>query len=429
MGSEPALRTSTAAPPAIVSRPSSSSSETAEPSIFSPGIIRVATAHLIVDGYTNVYAPLLPLLIPRLDLSLYVAGVLAMVFQLAASVSQLGFGRLADRWHPRRMLIAGPILTVVMLSLIGVAPTKAWLAVVLIVGGLGAAMFHPPGAMMAHRLGAARPSLAMSIFIGGGTVGFALSPLLFSTVAALYGEAATVWLMLPGLFGLAIVLRGLPPLPATHDAKSGGFAALLPYAKPLALLYTIVVLRTVTALSFVTFLPVMLSRRGLDVGHAGFIVATYLLASSAGGFVGGSLADRFGPKRVIAATLVAAVPFLMASPFLEGAWFAIVLAIGGFFLQSTQPLNVAYGQAVAPVSAATVSSLMMGVAWGTGGLMVPLIGTAADRLGIETTLSVLSILPAAAALCVVPLPALPGRHIASRSGGVRAAEVGISEPE
>jgi MFS transporter, FSR family, fosmidomycin resistance protein len=401
----------------------SSSDAPAPPSIFSPGIIRVATAHLIVDGYTNIYAPLLPLLIPRLGLSLKAAGALAMLFQLAASVSQLGFGRLADRWHPRRLLIVGPIITVVLLSLIGVAPTTMWLAVILVLGGLGAAMFHPPGAMMAHRLSADRPSLGMSIFIGGGTIGFALSPLAFSTVAARYGEAATVWLMLPGLVGLAIVLRGLPPLPAAHDAQSGGLKALAPYAKPLGLLYSIVVLRTVTALSFVTFLPVMLSRRGMDVGHAGFIVATYLMASSAGGFVGGTLADRFGPKRVIAATLVIAVPFLMAAPFLHGLWFAIVLAIGGFFLQSTQPLNVAYGQAVAPVSAATVSSLMMGVAWGTGGLMVPLIGTMADRLGIEMTLSVLSILPAAGALCVIPLPALPGQHV------VRAAEVGLSEGE
>ena len=142
--------------------------------------------------------------------------------------------------------------------------------------------------------------------------------------------------------------------------------------------------------------------------------------------MGGSLADRFGPKRVIAATLVAAVPFLMAAPFLEGAWFAIVLAIGGFFLQSTQPLNVAYGQAVAPVSAATVSSLMMGVAWGTGGLMVPLIGTMADRLGIEATLSVLSVLPAAAALCVVPLPALPGRHVVTRRGS-RHQRTGVGQ--
>jgi len=65
----------------------------------------------------------------------------------------------------------------------------------------------------------------------------------------------------------------------------------------------------------------------------------------------------------------------------------------------------------------------MGVAWGTGGLMVPVIGTMADRLGIAATLSVLSVLPAVAAMCVIPLPALPGRHV------VRAAEVGINEPE
>src|SRR5262245_53750635 len=147
------MKPDTASTVAASSKPSELSelSAPSEPSIFSPGLVRVATAHLIVDGYTNVYPPLLPLLIPKLGLSLYTAGALAMIFQLAASVSQLGFGRLADRWHPRRLLIAGPIVTVVMLSLIGVAPTTGWLALILIVGGLGAAMFHPPGAMMAHR--------------------------------------------------------------------------------------------------------------------------------------------------------------------------------------------------------------------------------------------------------------------------------------
>ena len=60
-----------------------------------------------------------------------------------------------------------------------------------------------------------------------------------------------------------------------------------------------------------------------------------------------------------------------------------MLAIGGFFLQSTLPVNVIFGQAIAPVSAATVSSLMMGFAWGTGGMTVPLTGFVADRVGIE----------------------------------------------
>jgi FSR family fosmidomycin resistance protein-like MFS transporter len=80
--------------------------------------------------------------------------------------------------------------------------------------------------------------------------------------------------------------------------------------------------------------------------------------------------------------------------------------IGGFFLQSTLPVNVIYGQAIAPVSAATVSSLMMGFAWGTGGLTVPLTGLVADRIGIEATLLGLAFVPLAAAALALPLPAV-----------------------
>ena len=77
----------------------------------------------MVDGYGNIYAPLLPLLIPKLGLSLAAAGTLTACFQLAASVAQIGFGRLADRWHPRLLVMAGPVLSVSVLSFIGVATT------------------------------------------------------------------------------------------------------------------------------------------------------------------------------------------------------------------------------------------------------------------------------------------------------------------
>jgi FSR family fosmidomycin resistance protein-like MFS transporter len=82
-----------------------------------------------------------------------------------------------------------------------------------------------------------------------------------------------------------------------------------------------------------------------------------------------------------------------------------VLALGGLFLQSTLPVNVTFGQSLAPVSAATVSSLMMGFAWGTGGLSVPFVGMIADRVGIEHTLVGVSVMPLLAAACALPLPA------------------------
>ena len=63
-----------------------------------------------------------------------------------------------------------------------------------------------------------------------------------------------------------------------------------------------------------------------------------------------------------------------------------------------------FGQALAPISAATVSSLMMGFAWGTGGLSVPIVGAIADRVGIEPTLVGLAFIPLVAALLALPLP-------------------------
>ena len=87
-----------------------------------------------------------------------------------------------------------------------------------------------------------------------------------------------------------------------------------------------------------------------------------------------------------------------------------VARVGGFLLQSTLPVNVTFGQMIAPISAATVSSLMMGFAWGTGGLSVPFVGMLADRIGIERTLVVMSVMPLAAA--ALALAASVGEHSA-----------------
>lgn len=376
---------------------------------------------MMVDGYGNIYAPLLPLLIPRLHLTLATAGTLTMLFQMAASVAQIGFGHVADRWKPRVLIMVGPVIAVSLLSLIGLANSFFTLAVILICGGLGCAAFHPPAAALAHQLGGDRPGLSMSVYITGGTLGFSLGPLMFAPFAQRFSLEWTPILALPGLLVVAFFLTRVPRL-EHHTSGGGGVRALRPYARPLGLLYACVVLRTLTSLAFATFVPVMLTRRGLTVAEAGASVALYLFGSGLGGFLGGPVADRYGAKRVIAWSLVASTPFLFAAPFLSGWAFPVVLAAGGFFLQSTLPVNVTFAQALAPVSAATVSSLMMGFAWGTGGLSVPLVGFIADRVGIEHTLIGLSLMPLAAAACAIPLPARPTPHAPARPADVIVPE-------
>jgi FSR family fosmidomycin resistance protein-like MFS transporter len=369
-------------------------------------VLLLAATHFIVDGYGNILAPLLPLLITNLGLSLFAAGTLQMCFQLANSVSQLAFGHIADRWRPRTLLLAGPILSIAILPLIGLAPTPAMVAVVLILGGLGGAAFHPPAAVLVHQHSGEQRGLAMSFHITSGTLGQAIAPLAFAPFVQRFGLQATPLLMIPALIVLGtVLLRRLPAIPRLQDARdASGLRALRPYARPLGLLYFIVVLRTLTANSFSTFVPVMLTRRGMTLAQAGMAVSLYLFAVGLGGFFGGPAADRFGPRRVIILSLIFAVPFLAIAPLLSGWPFVLSLAVGGFLLQSTLPVNVTFGQTIAPISAATVSSLMMGFAWGVGGLTVPFVGMLADHIGIDHTLIVMSFVPLVAAALAVPLP-------------------------
>lgn len=374
------------------------------PLALHPAIAATASTHMVVDAYANLYAPLLPLLIPRLGLSLAMAGTLAMVLQLATSFSQLGWGALADRWRPRTLLVAGPILCVVVMSAIGAAWSPLALAVVLVAGGLGNAAFHPPAAALVYRVSDHRKGLAMSVHITGGSIGQSLAPVVFVPVIAALGLGWSWLVAAPGLLALAFTLRILPPIAPVSPADRQPFRALVSYARPLGILFAVIVLRTMTASAFATFLPVTLTRQGLSLGQASAAVSAYLFFSSIGSFVGGPLADRFGSKPVMLWSLVVAVPFLAVAPLLAGWKLAACAAAGGLLLQSTLPVNVTYGQQLAPVSAATVSSLMMGFAWGTGSLIAPVAGLMADRIGLGSTLMAVAAAPIAAAGLAAMLP-------------------------
>jgi len=398
---------------------------TVRPFSLPPAVFVLAGTHFLVDGFSNIYAPLLPLLIPELNLSLAAAGTLQMAFQLANSVAQLAFGHIADRWRPRVLLLAGPIVTIVTLTLLGLASDFWTLAIILMAGGFGVAAFHPPAAALAHRMGGNQKGLAMSVHITGGSLGFALGPLVFAPFAGRYGLQYTPLLMIPGLLILTPLLLKIPPIDRLQERHEvGGFGALRPYARPLTLLYLIVVLRTLAAMSFATYMPVMLTRQGLSLGQAGIASGIYLCASSAGGFLGGPLADRWGSRRVIIWSLALSVPFLATAPFFTGWTFVAIVSVGGFLMQSTLPVNVTFAQTIAPISAATVSSLMLGFAFGTAGVNVPFVGMLADRVGIESTLMAMAFTPLVAAALAWPLPEGKFVHAAARAADVATETTG-----
>jgi len=59
----------------------------------------------------------------------------------------------------------------------------------------------------------------------------------------------------------------------------------------------------------------------------------------------------------------------------------VMLAASGAVLSCSVPLHIVLGHRALPDNTSAASSLMIGVAWGVGGLLLPLIGGAADWLG------------------------------------------------
>jgi FSR family fosmidomycin resistance protein-like MFS transporter len=346
-------------------------------------------AHFINDLYANFLPVYIPLLREKFTLSFTLIALLSSVFTVAASFFQLLFGHLADRFSCWPFVLLGPLFTGAFMSLVGVLPGYGFILGALLLSALGTAMFHPQATALSGRLFQGRRGLNVSLFIGAGMLGFSIGPAIMALLLQHWGLAASPIALVPlAILGLALwlVLRDLPygrlqDRPAYSESEDPP----TPIA-PLALLWGLVVLRHAVLLSFMTFLIILLEGRGLGYLAGSLSLVGFLLVSAPAGIVGGHLSDRFGRWPVTIWTLwlgfLAMLGFLAARDVLS----FIFLLLGGALLSASNPVIVAHAQELLPHRASTASALVMGVAWGVGGLLISLVGVLADAWNIERAL-------------------------------------------
>jgi MFS transporter, FSR family, fosmidomycin resistance protein len=236
----------------------------------------------------------------------------------------------------------------------------------------------------------------MASFISAGTLGMALGPTYFSTIATRLGLDHTWVGALPGVLVSMFLFATLPN--AASEAKHHerfDWKPLLAVARPLTILYMLVFLRSIVQISFAQFLPLYLNlERGYTPSRASYILTAYLASGALGGFLGGHMADRFGGRQVILISMIASVPFLALFFFTSGALSIVGLCLGGLILLFTIPVNVVMAQELVPSQSGTVSALMMGFAWGMAGMVfIPMIGVLADTFTLHHVLASLLVFP------------------------------------
>jgi MFS transporter, FSR family, fosmidomycin resistance protein len=373
--------------------------------VVTPRLALLALAHFTIDAYSSFFSPLLPLLVTKLQLSMTLVGTLVALASLSSSLSQPLFGLLADRIRRPWFVAFGPLTAALFLSCIGLAPSYGALVALLMLGGIGVAAFHPQSAAISAGL-SERRALAMSIFVTGGTLGFSLGPLFAVSVVGWFGLDHTWVAAIPGLLMSGLLLAWFARVQSRARAATvrPRLSELKPVLRPLSLLYLAVVCRSAVSYGFMTFLPLHLHARGWSVAQGGAVLTTYLVCGALGGFLGGWLADRWGGRRVVVRSFVLAAPLYVAFLFLPDTPGLVCLVLGGFFLQSSLPVNVVMGQELSPAHASTISSLLMGAAWGVGALLIGPIGALADARGLHSALLTLALLLGVGMVCALMLP-------------------------
>ena len=297
--------------------------------------------HLTIDLYASLVATLQPVLVQHYVLSLTQAGVLGGVFMFSSAILQLAFGLVSDRMRRPVFVLASPLVAGVFLCSLGLAGSFPDLLALIFLGGLGIAAFHPQGAAGVAAIARHRRGLVLAIFVTCGTIGHSIGPVFFSKMTEWLGLEMLYWAALPGLIVSGILLWGLPARESGAAPAQSRFdyEAIRAKWKPLLLHYSLVLLRSIAQVGMAQFMTLYLfTERELSFRQASLGLSAFFASGALGSLIGGSLADRFGSRRIVVLSMIVSIPFL-ALFVGTTSWLSFLgLFIGGFTLLLTNPV-------------------------------------------------------------------------------------------
>ena len=353
-------------------------------------------AHAIDDLYQGLIPASVPYFVLDRHYSYLAASGLTLAATLGSSVPQPLIGLAVDRWRLGRLAAAGVAVAGIGAGLSGVFPPYFAVWLLILLSGLGVAMFHPAAGRSA-REAAGDSAGAMSIFAAGGSVGFFLAPVLATPVLAALGVGATALFIPPALLIAMLLLRD-------HARRSASAAATAVRTgrdrwAPFAALTAVEVVRSAAFFGINTFIELYwLSHLHASRALAGIALACFLVGGVVGTLLGGRVADRIGLVRTVQLGTFLVVPMLVGLRLCPGTIAPLAFAIlAGLALNIPFAVLVKLGQDYLPNRPGTAAGVTLGLGVSLGGLASPLFGLIADAHGPQGVLT---------ALCLVPIPAL-----------------------
>jgi len=371
----------------------------------------LSVGHLVTDINQGALPAMLPFFIAAYDLSYAAAAGIVFAANMTSSIVQPLFGHAADRFSKPWLLSVGLILAGMGLALCGMFQSYRWIMFLAIVSGIGIAAYHPEAARLVNFAAGTNKGTAMSLFGVGGTLGFAVGPLIVTAALLQWGLKGTLVLIVPVTIMSIVMVSQFSTFKAlessrnrnrgvsdTEDSKDnwGAFSRL-----------TITIIgRSIIFYGLNTFIPIYWIN-ALNQSKAAGAMALTIFAGSGilGNLLGGSLADRIGQKKVMLLGFFGLTLLLPMLILTNSAQIAMLLLIPiGLMLYGTYSPSIVLGQNYLPNRVGLSSGVTLGVAVAIGGGAAPIIGRIADLYGIWFSLASIAFLPIIFSAIALSLP-------------------------
>ena len=419
-------------------------------------IVSLATVGLVFDGYDLVvYGTVVPLFLRDPgqigEVTPALAGALGSYALIGVLVGALLAGSVADVIGRRKVMLTAYAWFSVGMALTALATSTTTFGLLRFVTGIGVgALVATTGALVAEFAPAGKKNLANAITYSGVPLGSLLAALLAILLLDVIGWRGMFWIgALPLVTLLPLAFLKMPESPAwlasrgrldearAVAARTGvtlaeprtegpevvapvaegraGFAGLAgrTYLLPTFLLGLLSATGLLLVYALNTWLPELMGRAGFSTNGS----LAFLLVLNGGAVLGAlaasRFADRFGPKRVVAASfLLGAVALALLTVSLPLGVLLAFVAVVGLGTSGTQILIYGF---VATYYRTNVRSA--GVAWCAGfgrlgGIGGPLIGglLVASGIALNTIFYVLTALAVVGALLTLVVPTADARH-------------------
>lgn len=377
---------------------------------ISPYKYVLSLGHLCSDINQSILSAVLPFLIATYHYDYTTAAMLVTVSNVFGAFVQPFIGMLSDKKNKLLYMTLGVLLASGGMAVTGFISNFFGLWIVVIMSGIGVAMFHPQAAKLFNSVSSKNAKgKGMSIFSFGGKVGFTLGPVYTAFLMNLFGMKGTILFLIPGIvFGIVcsffdkdfenldvLEVEKKEEVKSEQNDDWSGFIKLC----------CVVFSRSILSNGISTFLAFYFIQQFSKSNSFASMLLSVFYGIGSITLLGGGIADCFGHRKMVRLSFCIFLPAIFI--FTNTSHFVIAL-IMLIFMTCGESLSyspmVVLGQKYIPNHTGFASGITLGLVVSIGAALCPVLGYVSDAYGLNYAFIIMTIVCAIALACSMLLP-------------------------